>query len=116
MEMTREQKFGQLLAIANIISERIYKDGEGTISTKYLADYDQKPREVFERIHSDLINRSSEFTEVEIELMSHFDKVMASISDGEFTNEPIKPKYLHAYHTKQHHLRDIIGVDEASEI
>lgn len=42
--------------------------------------------------------------------------IEAEMNIEDFSNEPLTEKYLHAYHSQQHYLNNVIGVEEASKL
>lgn len=114
--MSRDLKFGQLLAIANVLSERVFEKDKMFISQKYMSRFSKNPAKTFEKIHSELMEYTDKFKEDEINFMNLFGEILAGMNESEFTNEPLSAKYLHGYYTQQNDLNNIIGVDEAAEI
>lgn len=114
--MNRDTKFGQLLAIANVLGERVFEKGKLSISQKYMSRFSKHPVTAFEKIHTDLLEYAPKFGEDEIQLMNLFNEILANMDTSEFTNEPLNPTYLHSYYTQQNDLSNIIGTTEAAEI
>lgn len=114
--MNRDQAFGRLLAISNILSERVFENDRLKISQKYMSRFSKAPAKTFERIHAELMEYAHKFGPDEIQLMNMFEEILANMDISEFTNEPLNPTYLHSYHTQQNALANVIGVEEASEI
>jgi len=112
--MDRNEKFGRLLAIANVLSHRLYERDKLSVSDKHLARYPRHPRKSVEMIHRELMEYSHRFGENEIRLLDQFSEIMASIEISEFTNDPLEYTYLHAYYTQQHALDSVVGAEEAA--
>jgi len=114
--MNRDIKFGRLLAIANILSERVFEEGKQSVVQKYMSRYGQKPAKTFQKIHEELLEYAPKFGPDEIALLDMFSEILSEMEESEFTNEPLTPKYLHAFHSQQHRLSNIVGVEEAAKI
>ncbi|MBP1308923.1 hypothetical protein JOD82_001943 [Paenibacillus sp. 1182] len=107
--MEREMKFGKILAIANVLGERVKDKGEIGISPKHMERYGFKPATTFEHIHKDLMQHSYKFGEEEMMLFDQLTEVVASIDEEEFTDTPLQGRYLQAYGAKQHELNHAMG-------
>lgn len=116
IRMNRDIKFGQLLAIANVLGERVFEKDKMSISQKYMSRFSKNPAKAFEKIHTELLEYAPTFGENEIQLLNLFGEILASMDESEFTNEPLNPQYLHGYYTQQNDLENIIGTTEAGEI
>lgn len=114
--MNRDQAFGRLLAISNILSERVFEDDRLKISQKYMSRFSKAPAKTFEKIHTELMEYAHKFGPDEIQLMDMFEEILANMDESQFTNDPLNPTYLHSYHTQQNALANVIGVEEASEL
>ncbi|MGR6115698.1 type I-C CRISPR-associated protein Cas8c/Csd1 [Aeribacillus composti] len=114
--MNRDIKFGRLLAIANILSEKVFEEGKQSVVQKYMSRYSQKPAKTFQKIHEELLEYAPKFGQDEMVLLDMFGEILANMDESEFTNEPLGAKYLHAYHSQQHQLSNLIGVEEAAKI
>ncbi|MGG1249862.1 type I-C CRISPR-associated protein Cas8c/Csd1 [Brevibacillus agri] len=114
--MNRDLAFGRLLAIANVLSERVFEEGRQRISTKYLTKLGQHPAKAFEKIHAELMEYAHCFGEEELYLMDLFGEILAEMDEADFSNEPLNGVYLQAYYSQQHSLHNAIGVEEAAEI
>jgi len=57
-----------------------------------------------------------QFGSDEMVLLDMFGEILAEMEESEFTNEPLAGKYLHAFHTRQHELSNLIGVEDAAKI
>lgn len=115
-KLTRDQKFGQLLAIANVLSARVYEGDKPTISQKHLDRYGRLPRKTLEKIHAELMEYADQFQGEELVLLDLFGEVISTLDEEEFTNEKLAPRYLQAYYTQQNFLDNAIGVEEAARI
>ncbi|WPQ59488.1 type I-C CRISPR-associated protein Cas8c/Csd1 (plasmid) [Paenibacillus polymyxa] len=107
--MEREMKFGKILAIANVLGERVKDKGEIGILPKYMERYGFKPATTFEHIHKDLMQYSHKFGESETSLFDQLTEAVASINEEEFTDKPLRGRYLQAYGAKQHELNQAMG-------
>lgn len=114
--MDRELAFGRLLAIANVLGEKVFEKDKLSVSEKYMDRFRLKPMQTFEKIHADLMEYTHKFGESEMELLNFFGEIISSLNKSQFTNEPLNPNYLHAYYTQQNDLNNVIGVDEASKL
>ncbi len=114
--MEREIAFGRLLAIANVLSKKVFESDKIKISDKYLSRYAKAPAKYFTIIHKDLIEYVNKFGQDELQLLDLFEEILSEMDVTEFTNEPLNGKYLHAYYTQQHNLNNVIGVEEASKL
>lgn len=114
--MEREVAFGRLLAIANVLGEKVFEKGKPSISSLYANRFDKRPMDTFTKIHSDLMEYSHKFGENEWNLFELFGEILSNMDDTQFTNEPLNGKYLHPYYSQQHSLNSVIGVEEAAKI
>lgn len=112
---TREQKFGRLLAIANVLGQRVFESDHQSIADKHLARYSKHPAKAFEKIHQELMQYAHKFGPDELALLGMFEEIFASMDESEFTNEPLRGRYLHAYYSQQHALNNIMTTSEAAE-
>lgn len=112
----RDIKFGQLLAIARIMGERVFEKGKPSISEINWNKFSQKPFDVFTKIHNELMEYAHQFGEDELILMDLFGEILAGMDESEFTNEPLDRTYLLGYYQQGNDLNNMIGVKEASEI
>lgn len=120
MATDREIKFGRVLAIANVLGERVKDKGEIGISPKYMERYGNKPADTLHRIHNDLMRHSHKFGEEEMILFDLLMEEMAQIDWDEFTDEPLRGRYLQAYGAQQYALNNVtldnvMGVVEAAK-
>ncbi|MBU5266276.1 type I-C CRISPR-associated protein Cas8c/Csd1 [Virgibacillus proomii] len=99
--MNRDQKFGKLLAIANVISGRVFEGGKPTIAQKHMARFSKKPAYSFERIHAEIMEYAPKFQAREMELLNKFQEILADMDESEFNNQELSPQYLHAYYSEQ---------------
>lgn len=114
--MNRDIKFGRLLAIANILGQRVFEKGKPSISETNWKKYDQRPFDVFTKMHKDLMDYSHKFGEEEMILIDLFGEILADMDESEFTNEPLDRTYLLGYYQQGNVLNNIIGVNEAAEL
>lgn len=113
--MNRDEKFGRLLAIANVVGGRVFEPDRQSIANTFLTKYGNTPVQALGRIHHELMKSAERFGEVEIQLMDQFGEIMATLDESEFTNEPLNPQYLHGYYSHQHVLSNIMGTEEAAK-
>ncbi|MED3738697.1 helix-turn-helix domain-containing protein [Virgibacillus pantothenticus] len=114
--MNRDQKFGRLLAIANVLSNKVFESGKPSISQKHMTRFSKKPAMAFEKIHAELMEYAPQFGRDEMELFNMFQEILADMDESEFNNEDLNPQYLQAYYSEQDALNNMIGVEEAAEI
>lgn len=112
--MDRTQKFGRLIAIANVLGNKI--GGENKISGKHLTDMSRKPARTLERIHTELMEHAHKFGADELALLDMFGEIIADLDVSEFTNEPLSRSYLQSYYSQQHILNNIMSAEEAAEM
>ncbi|MGO4952050.1 hypothetical protein [Paenibacillus sp. DRB1-1] len=115
MAVDREIKFGRVLAIANVLGEKVKDKGEIGISPKHMERYGFKPATTLERIHKDLMQHAEKFGEEEMILFDLLMEEMAQIDWDEFTDEPLRGRYLQAYGAQQHTLDNVMGAVEAAK-
>lgn len=114
--MDRNEKFGRLLSIANVLSERVFEEGKPNVSGKYLSRFTNKPALALEKIHKELLEYTHKFGPEEWHLFELFGEIMAELDLSDFTNESLSSKYLYHYYSQNHELENCIGVDEASAL
>lgn len=113
--MNRDQTFGRLLAIANVLGERVFEKDKIGVAHKHMDRYSKHPRKTLEKIHAELMEYADKFGDEEIHLMDLFGEIMSGLEVSDFSNEPLNPVYLHGYHTQQNALNGIMGTEEAAE-
>lgn len=113
--MNRDEAFGRLLAIANVLSKQVYEKGRIFAADKYLTDIRKRPAKTFEKIHSDLMEYAHKFGPDEMQLLDMFGEILSSLTESDFTNEPLNNNFLLHYYKQQHVLESVIGVEEAAE-
>ncbi|MBW4083550.1 type I-C CRISPR-associated protein Cas8c/Csd1 [Paenibacillus sp. S150] len=116
MKKDRSEVFGRLIAIANVLGDRVNDKGEVGIAASHLSQLGVKPAQTLERLHRDLMEHAHQFGEAELVLLDMFGELMAELDVEDFTNEPLKDSYVHAYHTQQHALNNVMGVEEAAKL
>lgn len=114
--MDRNIAFGLLLAIANVLSERIYEKDRISVSQKYWDAYKKKPFETLVKIHADLHEYTHKFGENELQLLDLFGEILSSLEPDDQLNESLKPSYLHGYYSQQDALNHIMGTEDASNL
>lgn len=117
--MKREIAFGRLLAIANVLSKKVFETDKQSVSQKHMTQFAKNPAKTLERIHADLMEYADKFGADEMQLLNMLGEILAEMSESEFTNEPLKPQYLQAYYSEQHTLNtldNVMGVEDASDL
>lgn len=109
-EYKREVAFGKLLGISNILGQLIFEKRSNWISLKYMKDLPLKPATIIERIHKDLMAHSYKFGQEENELIDMFGEVLSSLDENEFTNKPLRDKFILFYHRQQHEINQKIDI------
>lgn len=112
----RDLKFGRLLAIANVLGQKVFEKEKPSISEEHWKRYDKKPYDVFVKMHKDLMNYTHKFGEEENILIDLFGEILAEMDESEFTNEPLERTYLLGFYQQGNALNNITGVNETSEI
>lgn len=111
--MNREKTFGQLLAIANVMGDRVLPKNARRISEKYMKSYDKNPAKVFKRIHEELMQNYSKFGAEEIVLMDMLGEILDGLGLEGFTSEPLSEEYLLHYHKERAWLERAISAEQA---
>lgn len=115
----REIAFGRLLAIANVLSERVFEKGKPSIMAKYLDRYQRKPFETFFKIHQELIEYSHKFGSEELQLLDLFQEIINDLSMEDADQDvPLQGQFMQVFHSQQHVLHtldNIMGTEEAAE-
>ncbi|MFS0841316.1 type I-C CRISPR-associated protein Cas8c/Csd1 [Paenibacillus sp. 1P03SA] len=116
MTTNRDVSFGRLLAIANVLGERLFERDKPNITSKYLERYRRSPAKTFQKIHEELMEYAHKFGETEVHLMDMFGEILANMDIEQFTDEPLKDNYLHSYYSQQNTLHNIMSVEEAAKL
>src|SRR5699024_9507854 len=114
--MDRNIKFGQLLAIANVLAQRVFEKGKPSVSEMDWKKFKEKPFEVFTTMHNELMEYAHKFGEDDMALVDLFGEILSEMDMSEFTNEPLDKTYLLGYYQQGNTLNNVIGVNEAAEI
>jgi len=112
--MSREQKFGRILAIANTIGGRVFPKGHPGISAKYMHKIKIKPAAAFAELHTELMNHSSKFGSDEQFLFELLGEQVAELEIEEMNNKPLNESYIINYYHKNSELDSIMGVEQAA--
>lgn len=100
----REKKYGELFAIADLMSEAM--GYEPTVAVKYVKEFPQQPKEVITKIHEDILNSLAFCDKKEVHaLHDEFGEVLASFEVDEYTDAPLEGDYLLAFHKKRKALK-----------
>ncbi|XID91022.1 type I-C CRISPR-associated protein Cas8c/Csd1 [Paenibacillaceae bacterium WGS1546] len=110
---TREQKFGRILAIANVLGEKVFPEDQQSIATKYLSKMDRHPATVFVQMHKELMAHMHRFGAGEHVLMDMLGEQIAELTVEEMNNKPLDGQWLINYYHKSHELNNIMDVHEA---
>jgi hypothetical protein len=113
--MTRDEKFGRLLAIADVLSDGIFEKHSGRIGARYSSRMSTSPTSTIMLINRDIIQYVDTWGEREHLLYDMFTEILADMSIEEFDNEPLSYKYLHSVSVQRHALRNIMSVEEAAK-
>ncbi|OKP95410.1 helix-turn-helix domain-containing protein [Paenibacillus sp. P46E] len=116
MNDNRSMIFGRLIAIANVLGDRVLDKGVPPISSQYLDKIGREPAKTIEAIHHKLLDYSHKFGPEEMVLLDMFGEIMADLNLEEFTNDPLGSEYLHSFYTQQNALNEVMGVEEAAEL
>lgn len=111
--MNREKTFGQLLAIANVMGDRVLGKRATRMSEKYMKQYAQHPAKAFKRIHGELMQYAYKFGQDELHLMDMFGELLDNLGLEGFTNEPLTEEYLLHYHKESAWLERAISAEQA---
>lgn len=114
MMMTREQIFGRLIAIATVLGDRVADKGTPSIADKYLGKLSRDPAKTIGLLHHDLMQHAHKFGPEETALLDMFGELIAQLDIDQFSNDPLKPEYLHSYYSQKNDL--FVGLAEAAEI
>ncbi|WP_080833178.1 type I-C CRISPR-associated protein Cas8c/Csd1 [Cohnella massiliensis] len=115
--MERDEAFGRLLAIANVLGDRVFEKKKIGIANKYGSAFAREPRKAIEKIHEELMQYTHKFGDAEMVLLDMFGEIMAGLDISDFTNKPVGAKYLQSFYSQQHILSDeIVGYAEAAYI
>lgn len=114
--MDRNEKFGRLLSICNILGARLFEEGKPPISEKLWRKFPREPRSVIEKLHENIMQYAHKFGETEVDLLDMFSELMAKLDASEFNDNPLDPVYLLGYYKQGHAINNVMGVEEAAEL
>ncbi|WP_238554416.1 type I-C CRISPR-associated protein Cas8c/Csd1 [Geomicrobium sp. JCM 19038] len=114
-KISREESFGRLLAIANVLGWRVFDKHRPSISAKYSTRLAQKPAHTFKLIHEELMQYSYKFGADEMYLMDMFGEVLSDMDFEDFNNEKLSEEYLLHRGKEQNWLFRVMSAEEASE-
>lgn len=112
----RERQFGQLLAISNVLINKIHGDNSPAIMNRYWDKYQNKPAETFIKIHENIIDYIYKLNKNDIALLDLFQTILAGMDYEQFNDEKLDNAYILAYHEQKDSLNHLIGVDKASDL
>gem|GEM_PF-1570682 len=114
--MERERQFGQLLAIANVLINKIYGGNGHTIMNKYWEKYQREPAKTFTKIHENIISYIYKLDKNDIVLLDLFQSILADMDYEQFNDKKLNDDYLHTFYKQKDLLQNLIGVDKAAEL
>lgn len=100
----RDILFGKILAVVNILGERVFDGGKPSVYQTAFKKFPSTPKEAFTKMHSCVMQYSEKLGKEENELFDKLSEIMYELDDTEFNNDPLGDKYLLAYHKQQHEL------------
>ncbi|ARF70738.1 hypothetical protein B7C51_25025 (plasmid) [Paenibacillus larvae subsp. pulvifaciens] len=103
--MEREQKFGRLLAVADILGIRVFESGKPSPAEAHMDRFGRRPADTFNRIHKNIMEYSYKFSQKELDLLSKLDEIMNSFDYEQFNNKPLADRYLQQLGAYRHELR-----------
>ncbi|TDQ39251.1 helix-turn-helix domain-containing protein [Aureibacillus halotolerans] len=113
--MTRDEKFGRVLAIADVLGERTLPANKASISSRYSGDFARHPEKVLKWIHEELIAYNHNWGDREMLLFEYLADEIAGLETDEFNNTPLSGKYLQAVMSKRAELNNLISADQAAK-
>lgn len=102
----RDLLFGRLLAVSNVLGSRVFEEGKISIFDKYMQRFSKKPASTWTKIHTDLMEYTHKFGEVENKLLHLFDEIISEMDEELFDNKPLEERFLLGYYKQQHELQD----------
>lgn len=114
--MSREEKFGRILAIADVLSKHSYSKDQQTIEQRYRTQFSRKPAKFLKVIHEELMEYSHKWDEKEWLLYELLADEIANLEMDDLTNEDLD-ELFHLYLSKAKvEMWNVIGVEKAAEI
>ncbi|WP_142300879.1 helix-turn-helix domain-containing protein [Shouchella clausii] len=114
---TREESYGKLLAIANVLGKRVFEHSKPSIASIHTARLQHNPAKVFAQMHAELIQYAHKFDKDELVLLDMFGEILDDLGEEGFTNEPLGDEYLHPYYKMQKALFDrFVSAEQAAKV
>jgi len=114
--MDRERQFGQLLAIANVLINKIHGNNGQAVMNKYWDKYQREPAKTFTKIHENIIDYIYKLDKNDIALLDLFQNILADMDYEKFNDDKLNNEYLHSFYEKKSLLDNLISADKAAEM
>lgn len=113
--MTRDQIFYRLIAIADVLGDRVLDKGAPSIASQYLDKIGREPMKAVTLMHTKLIQHAHKFGPKENALIDMFGELMARLEIEDFNNKPLDSSYIINYYHQKSEF-PFVGLAEAAEI
>ena len=114
--MERERQFGQLLAIANVLINKIHGINGPAVMNKYWDKYQREPAKTFTKIHENIIDYIYKLDKNDIALLDLFQTILADMDYDQFNDEKLSNDYLHTFYKQKDALDHLISVADAAKL
>ena len=96
--------FGKIMGTADVLSSRVFKNGQPTISEKYLIQMKKKPMSTMFNVHIELLEYVKSAGEKEEKLFDIFAELMGQLTDDILTDEPLSGQYQLSFYIQRDKL------------
>lgn len=115
MELTREQKFGQVIAILIALSECVFDKDTPSLATFDAQKIRNNPEKAVAHMHQLVMQHTHKFGEHEFTLLDILSEKMNQLTFDEFNHEPLDGTYWQAQTSQLHFLNNMMSVKQAAE-
>lgn len=114
--LTREQKFGQVIGILVVLSERVFEKYTTPLAAYPQQKILQNPSKAVAHMHELVMQRAHKFGEYELILLDILSEKMDQLDFDEFDNKPLDSTYWVSQSAQTHLINSGMSVKQAAEL
>lgn len=110
----RDVLFGRLLAILDVVGEKVLPKNESKIEWRFHDKFIKRPASTFKEMYEELMIYNGEFGQTEWDLLHLLDQIVDELSEDRFNDDPLESKYVWGL-GKQRHVLHNVGIDDETK-
>lgn len=115
--MTRDELYGRMIALLDLIGDRVLDKGAPPISTQFLGQMRHNPSVAITLAHKKIMQHARKFGEKENLLLDMFGQLIVQLDVEEFTErKPLEGHYTISFYHQRSEVPKLVGVAEAAKI